>query len=128
MPQVIIVSLIDIFAILLIFVIVTTTFKRDQPQVTIKLPESKSAVASDKSDFPVVLSIYENEDVFLDAKKVTLAELTAALKKLVAEKGSPNLAMKADKKVSYGFLIKVLDSLKDAGVKGSLSAFTESKK
>lgn len=128
MPQVIIVSLIDIFAILLIFVIVTTTFKRNQPQVTIKLPESKSAVAADKSDFPVVLSIYENEDVFLDAKKVTLAELTAALKKLVAEKGNPNLAMKADKKVSYGFLIKVLDSLKDAGVKGSLSAFTESKK
>ena len=32
MPQVIIVSLIDIFAILLIFVIVTTTFKRDQPR------------------------------------------------------------------------------------------------
>ena len=46
MPQVIIVSLIDIFAILLIFVIVTTTFKREQPAVTIKLPESKTAVAS----------------------------------------------------------------------------------
>ena len=53
---------------------------------------------------------------------------TAALKKLVEEKGNPNLAMKADKKVTYEFLIKVLDSLKDAGVKGSLSAFTESKK
>ena len=50
MPQVIIVSLIDIFAILLIFVIVTTTFKKAQPQVTIKLPESKSAVVADKSD------------------------------------------------------------------------------
>jgi biopolymer transport protein ExbD len=32
MPQVIIVSLIDIFAILLIFVIVTTTFKTAQPE------------------------------------------------------------------------------------------------
>ena len=46
-PQVIIVSLIDIFAILLIFVIVTTTFKRSQPEVTIKLPESKSAVSAE---------------------------------------------------------------------------------
>ena len=127
MPQVIIVSLIDIFAILLIFVIVTTTFKRMQPEVTIKLPESKSAVAADKSEEPVVLSISENEDLFLDARKVTLKELTSAVEKLVREKGRPALAMKADKKVSYGFLIKVLDALKDAGVKGNLSAFTDAK-
>lgn len=126
-PQVIIVSLIDIFAILLIFVIVTTTFKKIQPEVTIKLPESKNAVSSDSSEEPVVLSVSETEEIFLDAKPVTLAELTSAVQKLIAEKGRPNLAMKADKKVSYGFLIQVLDALKEAGVKGNLSAFTEKK-
>jgi biopolymer transport protein ExbD len=124
-PQVIIVSLIDIFAILLIFVIVTTTFRRIQPEVTIKLPESKSAVAADSSDEPVLLSITEAEDIFLDEKQVSLDELTAAVRKLIADKGRPALAMKADKKVSYGFLIQVLDALKEAGVKGNLSAFTE---
>ncbi|EDY15955.1 Biopolymer transport protein ExbD/TolR [Chthoniobacter flavus Ellin428] len=126
-PQVIIVSLIDIFAILLIFVIVTTTFKKMQPEVTIKLPESKSAVSADSSEEPVVLSVTDDEEIFLDAKKVSLDELTAAVQKLIAEKGRPNLAMKADKKVSYGFLIQVLDALKEAGVKGNLSAFTERK-
>jgi len=126
-PQVIIVSLIDIFAILLIFVIVTTTFKKLQPEVTIKLPESKSAVSADSSEEPVVLSVTDDEEIFLDAKKVSLDELTAAVQKLIAEKGRPNLAMKADKKVSYGFLIQVLDALKEAGVKGNLSAFTERK-
>lgn len=126
-PQVIIVSLIDIFAILLIFVIVTTTFKKIQPEVTIKLPESKNAVSSDSSEEPVVLSVSESEEIFLDAKPVTLSELTSAVQKLIAEKGRPNLAMKADKKVSYGFLIQVLDALKEAGVKGNLSAFTEKK-
>jgi len=125
MPQVIIVSLIDIFAILLIFVIVTTTFKRIQPEVTIKLPESKSAVSADSSDEPVLLSITEGEEIFLDEKQVSLDELTAAVRKLIADKGRPTLAMKADKKVSYGFLIQVLDALKEAGVKGNLSAFTE---
>ena len=126
-PEIIIVSLIDIFAILLIFVIVTTTFKRIQPNVTIKLPESKSAVAADTSEEPVLLSITETEDIFLDAKKVSLPELTRAVQKIIADKGRPSLAMKADKKVSYGFLIQVLDALKEAGVKGSLSAFTERK-
>jgi biopolymer transport protein ExbD len=124
-PQVIIVSLIDIFAILLIFVIVTTTFKRIQPTVTIKLPESRSAVSSASSEEPVVLSISEDEEIFLDDKKVSLEQLTAAVEKIIADKGRPSLAMKADKKVSYGFLIQVLDALKEAGVKGNLSAFTE---
>jgi biopolymer transport protein ExbD len=128
MPQVIIVSLIDIFAILLIFVIVTTTFKRVQPEVTIKLPESKSAAASTKSDTAVILSVKENEELYLDGKLVTLHELTVAVQKLVEQKGTPNLAMSADKKVTYQFLIQVLDALKDAGVKGNLSAFTEAKK
>jgi biopolymer transport protein ExbD len=127
MPQVIIVSLIDIFAILLIFVIVTTTFKRAQPSVTIKLPESKTAVNDKKSDEPVVLTISENEEIFLDAKKVTVDQLKSEVTKLVQSKGTPSLAMSADKKISYGFLIQVLDALKEAGVKGNLSAFTESK-
>ena len=40
-PQIIIVSLVDILTILLIFFVVSTTFKKDQPEVQINLPESK---------------------------------------------------------------------------------------
>lgn len=127
-PQVIIVSLIDIFAILLIFVIVTTTFKTTQSAVTIKLPESRTAVAAEKTEPPVILAVSEGEEVFLDDRKVAIEELAAQIGEL--RKGNPKfaLAMKVDTKVSYGFLIRLLDSLKEAGVKGSLSAFTEMKK
>ena len=127
-PQVIIVSLIDIFAIPLIFVIVTTTFKTAQPAVTIKLPESKTAVAAERSDNPVVLAISEKEDIYLDDKVVAVDELTPHIERMREANAKFALAMKVDKKVSYGFLIRVLDSLKEAGVKGSLSAFTEQKK
>ena len=127
-PQVIIVSLIDIFAILLIFVIVTTTFKKAQPQVTIKLPESKSAVASEKQSEPTVLSISEREEIFIGEKKVALEQLAEAVSSLISGNAKLSLAMSADERVSYGFLIKVLDALKEAGVKGNLSAFTEAKK
>ena len=127
-PTVIIVSLIDIFAILLIFVIVTTTFRTAEPEVTIKLPESKSAVASERTDKPTVLSISEAEEIFLADKKVSLEDLPFSIRELRGESEKLALAMKADKKVSYGFLITVLDALKEAGVKGNLSAFTESKK
>jgi len=128
MPQVIIVSLIDIFAILLIFVIVTTTFKKDQPAVNIKLPESKTAVASDKPSEPIILSISENEEIFLDAKKITLEDLKPALQELMRTKPNQTLALNADTKAPFGTVIKVIDVLRDAGVNGNLAAFMDLKK
>jgi len=127
-PQVIIVSLIDIFAILLIFVIVTTTFKRPQAQVTIKLPESRTAATEEGAQDPILLSIGENDEIFLDAQKVSIDELKAMIEKLVAQKPPPSLALNADKKAPFGTVIKVLDVLKEAGVKGNLAAFTENLK
>jgi biopolymer transport protein ExbD len=127
-PEIIIVSLIDIFAILLIFMVMTTQFKEERPQVTIKLPESKSAVVADKAAATVVLSVSADEEIFLDAKKIEFDSLKTAIFDLLQRTPPPALALNADKKAPFGTIIRVLDVLKDAGVKGNLSAFTETKK
>ena len=127
-PEIIIVSLIDIFAILLIFMVMNTEFKeemKEKPQVTIKLPESKSAVASENVARPVVLSISEDEEIFLGSKKIALNELGMALAGMLKETPPPRLALSVDRKAPFGVMIKVLDALKEAGVEGNLSAFTE---
>ena len=124
-PEVIIVSLIDIFAILLIFVIVTTTFKSEQPAVSIKLPESKTAVVADRGDEALKLSISEKAEIFLGAKKVNLPELRGELDKLLALPNPPRLALAADEHAPWGTMIAVIDVLKQAGLKGELAAFTE---
>lgn len=127
MPQVIIVSLIDIFAILLIFVIVTTTFKRAQPEVTIKLPDSKSAVAADKSDDPVVLTIKDDETIFYGTEVFKMEGLKNALAAVLAGPSMPPVTLKADRSVSFQFVLDVLEELKRAGVKGNVSFLTEPK-
>ena len=124
-PEIMIVSLIDIFAILLIFVIVNTTFRREQPGVTIKLPESKTAVAVQTGSEALKLSIDEKGDIYLGAKKTALAELRGELEQLMKLPSPPKLALAPDKRASVGTLIAVLDALKEAGVKGDLAAFTE---
>jgi len=126
MPQVMIVSLIDIFAILLIFVIVTSTFKTPtQPSFAIKLPESKTAVAQETPSEPVILAISEDNRVALDDVEVPIDHLRLTL--LEKMKANPNrqLALKADEKAPFGTVIKVIDVLKEAGVKGNLSAFMD---
>ena len=124
-PEIIIVSLIDIFAILLIFMVMTTQFKQEQPEVTIKLPESKTAVTAEKAGVSVILSISEKEEIFLDTKKIALEELRTALLEILKQSPPPTLALNADRKAPFGTIIKVLDVLKEAGVTGNLSAFTE---
>ena len=124
-PEVIIVSLIDIFAILLIFVIVTTTFNREQPAVTIKLPDSKTAVVAERGQEALKLSISERKEIFLGAKKLEMSELRGELEKLLALPNPPKLALAADERAPVGTLIAVLDILKQAGVQGDLAAFTD---
>ena len=84
MPAVIIVSLIDILAILLIFVIVTTTFKRDQPAVVINLPDSKTATAAPTQNDPAILTISSDKKLFLDNKPIELGDLKEALLQMLA--------------------------------------------
>jgi biopolymer transport protein ExbD len=124
-PQVIIVSLIDIFAILLIFFIVTTTFKTAETELSIKLPESKTATQAENPTDPIVLAITADEKIVLNDRPVNGVEgLTSALQDEQKKAADRPLAMKADQKVSFGFLVQVLDSLKKAGVK-NLPTFTK---
>ncbi len=124
-PPVIIVSLIDILAILLIFFIVTTTFRKDQPRLQINLPESQSAeaVAAGKAE-PILLRVKSADEISLGNDPVALDALAAALK--AARMASPDrpIAMQADTEAPFGVVVKVLDALKQAGVK-NIPAFTQ---
>jgi biopolymer transport protein ExbD len=124
-PQIIIVNLIDIFAILLIFFIVTTTFKTAQSQLSIKLPESKTASASENPKEPLVLSITADQKIYLADKQINgVDELVPALKNMQQSAPDRPLAMNAAKEVSFGFLVQVLDALRESGVK-NLPTFTQ---
>lgn len=126
-PQIIIVSLIDIFAILLIFFIVTTTFKTAQSQLSINLPEAKTATQGGGTQEPLVLSITSDEKLYLGDKQIAnVDELASTLKDHQAKSPNQPVAMSASKEVSFGFLVQVLDALKQAGIK-NLPTFTQPK-
>jgi biopolymer transport protein ExbD len=124
-PTIIIVSLVDILTILLIFFVVSTTFKRDQPQVDINLPESKTSTSKPAELEHAILSVDASDAVKLDGKAIAIDQLQQAIDDLPAERKS-TLVLKADEKASFGIIVKVMDALKLAGVK-NLPAFTQSK-
>ena len=125
-PTIIIVSLVDILIILLIFFVVSTTFKKDQPEVQINLPESKTATKQPSELEHAIVSIDQNDEIKLDGRTVGVDDLEGAVRNLPESRKS-TLALQADKKASFGTIIKVMDALKLAGVR-NLPAFTREEK
>jgi biopolymer transport protein ExbD len=125
-PSIIIVSLVDILTILLIFFVVSTTFKRDQPEVQINLPESKTSTKTSSELEHAIVSVSETNEIRLDGQVVAVEELETSVRNLPPTRRA-SLALQADKKASFGTIIQVMDALKLAGVK-NLPAFTRGEK
>jgi biopolymer transport protein ExbD len=125
-PSIIIVSLVDILTILLIFFVVSTTFKKDQPEVQINLPESKTATKAPAELEHSIVSVDDADLVKLDGRSLEVDQLESAVRNL-APTQKASLALQADKKASFGTIIKVMDALKLAGVR-NLPAFTREEK
>ena len=125
-PSIIIVSLVDVLVILLIFFVVSTTFKTEQPEVQINLPESKTATNAPSELDHAMVTIDQDDEIKLDGKVVAAEALEGAVRDLSPTRKS-SIALQADKKASFGTIIKVMDALKLAGVK-NLPAFTQPEK
>jgi biopolymer transport protein ExbD len=125
-PSIIIVSLVDILTILLIFFVVSTTFKKDQPEVQINLPDSKTSTNAPAEGERAIVSVDQTDELRLDGRVIAVEELESAVRNLPAARRA-GLALQADKKASFGTIIKVMDALKLAGVK-NLPAFTHGEK
>src|ERR1700704_1746445 len=85
-PVIIIVSLVDILIILLIFFVVSTTFKKDQPEVQINLPESKTATKAPAEAEHAIVTVDQRDEIKLDNKSINVDQLEAAVRDLSPER------------------------------------------
>jgi biopolymer transport protein ExbD len=102
--------------------VVSTTFKKDQPEVQINLPESKTATKAPAELEHAIVTVDETDAIKLDGRPVDVDELEHAVRDL-SQTRKASLALQADRKASFGTIIKVMDALKLAGVR-NLPAFT----
>jgi biopolymer transport protein ExbD len=123
-PAIIVVTMIDVFSVLLIFFIVATTFRKNMlPAVKISLPEAKSGVPTSQTE-PIILTITADEKVFINSKEISLTKLKETFAQLGKQSPQPAIAMQADKKASFGMIIKIMDAAKEAGF-AQLPAFID---
>jgi len=108
-----IVSLIDVVLLMLIFFMITTSFVA-QPGLKIKLPTAKSGPISTPDK--IILTISEDEQLFLDNSPITAEELKNELLAKIKNNPDSTMVVNADEMVHHGKVVWAMDIAKSAGI------------
>lgn len=105
-------SLIDVMFLLLIFFMVTSTFK-DQPAIDLSLPRSSSAEETVAA--PTVVYLTREGRLFLDSLEVEAGQLAGRLRQLQAATGEDRIVLRADEHAEHGAVVALIDLIKESG-------------
>ena len=118
-PAVIIVALVDVLIVLLIFLLVTSTFKQ-QPALKLALPEAGTATKSGANEnAPLIISIDEKGIIRLgaDPQPLSVDRLKAGLRSAIQKNPDLRVAISPDKNGPVGQLVTVLDAVREVSPK-----------
>lgn len=104
--------LIDVVLLLLIFFMVSTVFIDFQRQLTIELPESEASIIPEEKE-PHILEMTREGRIHLDGIEVSLARLKTVLER---RPDIEEIVIRADRKLPYGNVVRVMGYCKDAGI------------
>ena len=117
--QINILPMIDIIFAILSFLIVSTLYLSKVDTIPVELPKASSSVSQDKKF--ITISIDKVGNLFLNKKKILLEDLKTSIFNLIND-DSKVVVLNADRNVSHGIVVKVLDSLRSIeGLKIAIS-------
>ena len=105
--------LVDVMLVLLIIFMVTAPMMTQGVKVNLPKTISKNIKTSEE---PLVLTITKNKEVFVENHKLSLEGLDLKIAKIFENRRDKEVLIRADKDVTYGFVIKVMAMVKKAGI------------
>lgn len=121
MGEINVVPYIDVTLVLLIIFMITTPML--QTGVDVDLPKAEAANVEQKEGGkpPIVISIKSDGQCFINTDGVTdnpieLTEINEKVSAAITGNSEPQVLINGDEKIDYGTVVKVMASLKTAGV------------
>lgn len=99
--------LIDMVFLLLVFFLVTSTFKKDELALLLRLPKAEQGTGNEKKVESLTLELSKDQ-IAVNGKKSTITELPALLEGTAKD---TLVNLRVDGEVNYTRLVKVLDLL-----------------
>ena len=105
-------SLIDVMFLLLIFFMVSSTFK-SQPAIDLSLPRSSSA--QETTVTPTVVYLTRDGRLFLDDELLEPGTILTRLRQFQAATGEDRIVLRADEHAEHGDVVDLIDIIKQSG-------------
>lgn len=106
--------MVDMLFLILLFFLVTSSFI-EQPNIKLELPSTKYASSSKIEER--TLTISQDGKLYYQNKPVERKDLVSLLKDAFSRQDDKTLVLRADKNVSYGVVVDVMDAAKGAGLR-----------
>ncbi|MFQ5479683.1 MAG: protein TolR [Thermodesulfobacteriota bacterium] len=113
MSQINVTPFVDVMLVLLIIFMVTAPMM--QSGIDVNLPKVTASAVNTKSD-PLIVTIDSRQRTYLGDKRFTSARLGKKLKAINKIKPGSMVLLKADKKVPYGYVVKVIGEIRKSGI------------
>lgn len=106
--------LVDVMLVLLIIFMVTAPMMKQG--LNVNLPETKGTGTKSTKEDPLVVTIKQNNRIYIGKTQIAVDLLSDKIKSLVSINEDKQIYLEADKKVTYDLVAKVMGEIQSAGV------------
>lgn len=103
---------VDVMLVLLVIFMVTTPLMEKGIDVNLPKEPAKDVEIIEKA----IITVNKRQEIFLNGRKIPIYEIETALKKAYNGRTDKEVFLRADKELPYGFIVKIMSKVKNAGI------------
>ena len=126
-PRLALTSMLDVIFLLLCFFVTVSVFSQWENEMSVTLPQAKTADEPDRLPGEIVVNLLADGTVRVNGQEMTLPDLGARLKRLSRFYPGQAVIVRADRDAKYESLVRVLDTCRESDV-WNFSFATEAEK
>jgi len=104
---------VDVMLVLLIIFMVTAPMMQEGVDVNLPQANGKSLPTKEQR---MTVTITSNKEIYLNERKIEFSDLGDKLRKIFQDRTDKELFLKADEVVPYGFVVKTMSVIRNAGI------------
>ena len=103
---------VDVMLVLLVIFMVTTPLLEKGIDVDLPKEPAKDIEAIEKS----IITANKEHAIYFNERRISIDEIESVLKDAYLGKTDKEIFLRADKELSYGFVVKIMSKIKNAGI------------
>jgi biopolymer transport protein ExbD len=108
--------MLDVIFLLLCFFVTVSVFSQWESEISIKLPNAKTAEAPERLPGEIIVNLAKDGAISVNSVRLSLEELGARLAKVAKFYPGQPVIIRADKEVRYEALVKLIDTCRASDI------------